>query len=139
MAKISRLVGKWKGNGWIIGPHGKSTSSSEETVESRLDGRAFLIEGFHTDSVTGAINHHALAILAWDDARREYRMASALASGRTGSFPGKVEDAVLRNEPLSREVTAVLEFWGHVHAHPHRLERGAPGISRPAHLHPAAP
>jgi hypothetical protein len=92
MAKLAGLAGKWKGGGWILGPRGKTLSDSEETVEMRLDGRALLIEGFHTDPATKEVVHHALAILAWDDARGEYRFSSALAAGRTGTFPGKVED-----------------------------------------------
>jgi len=91
MAKISLMAGKWKGGGWVLTPSGKHESNSEETIEMRLDGRALLIEGFHTDVKSGEVNHHALAIIAWDDMRREYRFASALAAGRTGSFPGRLE------------------------------------------------
>ena len=92
MAKIAHLAGKWKGSGWVVVPGGgRHVSNSEETIELRLDGRALLIEGFHTDAQTNAVNHHALAIIAWDDARREYRFASALASGRTGYFPARLE------------------------------------------------
>jgi hypothetical protein len=92
MAKLASLAGKWKGGGWMLGPRGKTFSDSEETVEARLDGRALLIEGFHTDPATKEVVHHALAILAWDDARGEYRFASALAAGRTGTFPGRMEN-----------------------------------------------
>jgi len=91
MAKIAQMAGKWKGGGWIMTPQGKHESNSEETIEMRLDGRALLIEGFHTDVKSGEVNHHALAIIAWDDFRREYRFASALAAGRTGFFPGRLE------------------------------------------------
>jgi hypothetical protein len=91
MAKLAQMAGKWKGSGWILTPQGRHVSNSEETIEMRLDGRALLIEGFHTDVKSGEVNHHALAIIAWDDARGEYRFASALASGRTGYFPGRLE------------------------------------------------
>ena len=91
MAKIAQLAGRWKGGGWVLTPAGRHESDSEETIEMRLDGRALLIEGFHTDVKTREVNHHALAIIAWDDARREYRFASALASGRTGYFPARLE------------------------------------------------
>ena len=91
MAKIAQMAGKWKGGGWILTPAGKHVSDSEETIEMRLDGRALLIEGYHRDATSGEVNHHALAIIAWDDARREYRFSSALASGRTGYFPARLE------------------------------------------------
>lgn len=108
MAKISRMAGQWKGSGWIAGREGRTTFNSEETVEPRLDGAALLIEGFHRDTKTNAVVHHALAILAWDVHRNEYRMQSSLADGRNGSFPGKVEDGKfvwrmeLENAPWSR-------------------------------------
>jgi len=91
MAKIATMAGHWKGSGWIDTPAGRHESNSEETVELRLDGHSILIEGFHTDVKSGALNHHALAIIAWDDNQKQYRFMSALAAGRTGYFPAKLE------------------------------------------------
>ena len=91
MAKIAQMAGHWQGGGWIDMPAGRNFSTSEERIEMRLDGAALLIEGLHRDPRSGVVNHHALAIIAWDDARREYRFASALASGRTGYFPARLE------------------------------------------------
>ncbi len=108
MARIAQMAGKWKGRGWIMLPDGRHESNSEETIEMRLDGRALMIEGFHTDVKTGAVSHHALAIIAWDDARREYRFMSALAAGRTGYFPARLEgrkfiwSIAIPNGPASR-------------------------------------
>ena len=113
MAKIAQMAGKWKGGGWILTPAGRHESHSEETIEMRLDGRALLIEGFHTDAKSGAVNHHALAIIAWDDMRREYRFASALAAGRTGYFPARLEGKAfvwtiaVPNGPTSRFTIAL--------------------------------
>jgi len=108
MAKIAQMAGKWKGGGWILMPGGRHESNSEETIEMRLDGRALLIEGFHTDVKSGEVNHHALAIIAWDDAQKQYRFASALAAGRTGYFPARLEGRkfvwtiAIPNGPASR-------------------------------------
>lgn len=77
MAKLAPMAGRWKGSGWIDTPSGRHESNSEETIEPRLDGRALLIEGFHTDVKTGEENHHALAMIAWDDAQKQYRFLSA--------------------------------------------------------------
>jgi hypothetical protein len=93
VGKLLAMAGRWKGSGWMMLPGGKSTFNSEETVEARLDGAALLIEGFHRSTDTNVVVHHALAILAWDTFRNEYRFQSALVDGRTGSFPGKLEDA----------------------------------------------
>ena len=108
MAKIAQMAGRWKGGGWIDTPSGRHESNSEETVEMRLDGTAILIEGFHTDVKSGDVNHHALAIIAWDDNQKQYRFMSALASGRTGYFPAKLEGSTfvwsipIPNGPLTR-------------------------------------
>ena len=113
MDKLAQMAGKWKGGGWILTPAGRHESNSEETIEMRLDGRALLIEGFHTDVKSGEVNHHALAIIAWDDNRREYRFASALASGRTGYFPARLEGRkfvwtiAVPNGPTSRFTIAL--------------------------------
>jgi hypothetical protein len=108
MAKIAQRAGKWKGGGWNHMPGGRHESNSEETIEMRLDGRALLIEGFHTDVRSGEVSHHALAIIAWDDAQKQYRFASALAAGRTGYFPARLEGRkfiwtiAIPNGPTSR-------------------------------------
>ena len=91
MAKIAQMAGKWKGSGWIMTREGRHESNSEESIEMRVDGRALLVEGLHKDVKSGEVNHHALAIIAWDDNQKQYRFMSALAAGRTGSFPGRLE------------------------------------------------
>jgi hypothetical protein len=108
MAKIAQMAGRWKGDGWIDLPAGRHYSTSEETVETRLDGRALLIEGVHHDTRSGEVNHHALAIISWDDAQKQYRFMSALAAGRTGYFPARLEGKTfiwsipIPNGPTSR-------------------------------------
>jgi hypothetical protein len=91
MARIARMAGHWKGSGWIETRGGRHESNSEEWIEMRLDGRALLVEGVHRDVKTNELNHHALAIIAWDDHQRQYRFLSALAAGQTGYFPAKLE------------------------------------------------
>jgi hypothetical protein len=91
MAKIAQMAGHWKGSGWIERAGGRHVSNSEEWIEMRLDGRALLVEGLHRDVNTNDVNHHALAIIAWDDRQRQYRFLSALAAGQTGYFPARLE------------------------------------------------
>lgn len=88
-----KMQGRWKGTGWVrVSRDATVATTSEEIVVPQLGGSALLIEGIHHDAKSGALVHHALAILAWDVARREYRMGTALAQGRTGSYPGRLED-----------------------------------------------
>jgi hypothetical protein len=92
IAHLSSLVGKWKGSGWIMLPTGtRSAFVGEEVVESRLDGRALLVEGLHRDGASGAVVHQAIGLIAWDAARGEYRFGTALASGRTGTHAARME------------------------------------------------
>lgn len=91
MAKIAQMAGHWKGSGWIERAGVRHVSNSEEWIEMRIDGRALLVEGLHRDEKTNEVNHHALAIIAWDDHQRQYRFLSALAAGHTGYFPGRLE------------------------------------------------
>lgn len=91
MARIAQMQGRWKGGGWIELPSGRHHTRSEETIEMRLDGHALLVDGIHYDAKTSEVVHHALAIIAWDDAQKQYRLLSTLAAGRTGYFPARLE------------------------------------------------
>lgn len=91
IAKLGKLVGHWKGEGWVLSPHGRHDFTSEERAEMRLDGGALVIEGLHRDA-SGAIVHQALGVLGWDRRRKEYRFGTALSSGATGYHRGRIED-----------------------------------------------
>src|SRR3974377_2170985 len=46
MKKLDWLVGQWKGGGWIqMAPQGRKEFTEAETVQSKLDGLVFLIDG----------------------------------------------------------------------------------------------
>jgi len=92
VAKLSPMVGRWKGSGWMDIPKaGRQRFDSEETVEPRLGGAALLIEGLHRDLQTKGIVHHALGLLSYDLGEKRYRMSTALANGRGGRFPATLE------------------------------------------------
>ena len=92
MAKLSRMAGKWSGSGWMDIPRaGRHTFDSEETVEPKLGGAALLIEGLHRDAQSRAVVHHALGLLSYDLQAKGYRMSTALANGRGGSFAASVD------------------------------------------------
>ncbi len=98
MRAMSFLVGEWSGEGWIaMGPGEAQKFRSHESVESRLDGLALVIEGIHEDADAAPGDepiHHALATLTWDGAKDAYRFSTHLANGRSGDFDGRLEDGV---------------------------------------------
>ncbi len=90
MALLSKLVGDWRGSGWMIMPNGKRESFvSQEIVSRRLSGNALLVEGQHR-SATGQLIHDAMAMITWNERTGEHRMRTALSSGFGGDFPLKV-------------------------------------------------
>jgi len=94
MAKLApKMQGRWKGAGWIrISRDTTVHTTSEEIVAPKLGGSALAVEGIHHDARSNVLVHHALGILAWDVGRKEFRMQTALAQGKTGSHPGRMED-----------------------------------------------
>jgi hypothetical protein len=87
MNKLSFLVGKWQGEGWIMQGQGQRRNCTiTETVESKLDGKAFVIEGIgkgkDADNL-GKTIHHAFAVLSYDQESKIFRLRAILADGRT--------------------------------------------------------
>lgn len=91
VAKLDKLVGHWKGSGWVMTPQGRQEVTSEERAEMRLEGRAIVVEGLHHDS-SGKVVHRALGLIGWDARHGEYRFGTALATGLTGYHSGRIED-----------------------------------------------
>jgi len=90
MALLAKLVGDWRGSGWMILPNGKRESFvSQETVSRRLSGHALLVEGQHR-SANGQLVHDAMAMITWNERAGGYRMRTALSSGFGGDFPLEV-------------------------------------------------
>ncbi len=93
MKPLAVLVGRWEGAGWIRqGPGDPRHFKSLEVVESRLDGRVLVIEGKHLAREGESVEHHALAMLNFDETAKVIRFRSQLASGRSGDFVIGVED-----------------------------------------------
>lgn len=93
MQALPDLVGTWEGEGWMRrGPGEPSTFHSKEIVESRLDGRAWIVEGIHTAKDSGELTHHALALLSWDAEAERYDFRTFVAGRGGGNFTGHVED-----------------------------------------------
>lgn len=91
ISKLDFLVGKWEGDGWIIGRDGqKHPFQQTEKIQYKIDGVAILIEGLGKSN--GRISHNALAIISYNIKDSIYRFQSYTSSGRWGSFDGKLID-----------------------------------------------
>jgi len=88
MAPLSRLVGEWRGTGWMMLPDGsRGEYQSHESVSIRLSGNALLVEGRHwAPAAPGQLVHDAMAMIVWDQPRNTYRIRSQLANGLGGDF-----------------------------------------------------
>lgn len=78
MEKLSFLVGKWQGTGWVMEPSGqKSVFNGNETVQMKLSGRAILVEGEFKDG-ENKIRHQTLAIITFDTKTSKYQFRTYL-------------------------------------------------------------
>jgi hypothetical protein len=89
MKKLDYMVGVWKGTGWIEHQGGRQTFAGTETVQSKLNGLALLIEGKFKDK-DGAVIHETLAVLNYDEKTKAYRFNTYLATGLTGEHELKL-------------------------------------------------
>ena len=83
MKKLDKMVGQWKGSGWIQQGPTRETFTGAETVQSKLNGLAVLVEGKFANP-EGKVIHQTLAVLSYDEAQKNYRFATYLANGNGG-------------------------------------------------------
>ena len=100
MKKLEFLVGEWKGSGWIqMGPSQRNESLSTESVQSKLGGRVFVIEGLGRvrgeGGAEGRVVHNAFAFLYYDQEAGRYRMRAFLANGQAIDADTTFKDGVL--------------------------------------------
>lgn len=88
MAPFARMVGEWRGSGWMITPQGRRAEvQSHESVTTRLSGNALLVEGRHFEpSQPDRLVHDAMGMIVWDQRQNGYRLRSQLATGLGGDF-----------------------------------------------------
>ncbi|QCK16118.1 DUF1579 domain-containing protein [Mangrovivirga cuniculi] len=80
--QLNFMVGKWDGNGWILGKDRiKKHFSQSEIIQSKVKGRALIVNGlgYEIDS-TGAITdreiHEAFGIISYNNERKTVTMIS---------------------------------------------------------------
>lgn len=89
MAKLSYMVGEWKGSGWIEVQGGQRLQfHGGERVQEKLGGLALLVEGRFLAKPPGATEeipvHTTLAVLSYDPREKRYEFDSWLATGTSG-------------------------------------------------------
>lgn len=83
MAKFPKLAGVWKGSGWMQGQNGeRKTFSGTETIQTKVDGLAYLVEGKFANP-EGKIVHETLAVINYDPIKG-YQFRTYLANGVSG-------------------------------------------------------
>lgn len=91
MKKLNWLIGKWKGQGWMMLPNGQRESFDQiEVVQWKLDSTIIQIEG--QGIADEKIVHNALAILSFNAEKQEFSFSSYLSDGRQGLYKAEVLD-----------------------------------------------
>ena len=90
MQKLDFMVGRWKGEAWMIRGTERVNTTMSEVVERKLGGVAFLVEGLGAIPGQGTeaprVVHNALAIISFDPQTQGYVMRSYIANGQWSDF-----------------------------------------------------
>lgn len=118
IAHLPALIGSWEGEGWMrTGPGDPQRFSSQERVESRLDGHALVIEGKHYSQDRTRVVHNALAVVTYDAARAEYHFLAKVVGQPAADYQGRLDaDAFIWEMPTPRGkiryvIRVVNEQW----------------------------
>lgn len=99
MKKLEFLVGNWQGEGWMeFAPGERRKASVTETVQSKLGGRVFIIEGLgkakFPNRAEEVVVHNAFAFLYFDQTAKRYVMRAFLANGNAVDADTNFQDGV---------------------------------------------
>jgi hypothetical protein len=88
MRKLDFLVGEWTGEATVqIGARPERVLQTEN-VQAKLDGKVLFIEGLgrrkNADGTAGDVVHNAMAVISWNEAKKNYRFATWLANRPDG-------------------------------------------------------
>src|SRR5688500_1067507 len=71
--KLNFLVGTWEGEGWSQRGPQRETYKGSETVRSKLQGKALLVEGLFIEPISKKTVHETLAVITFDEKTSKYR------------------------------------------------------------------
>lgn len=86
--KLAWIEGEWRGPAWMmIGPSERQTADQWEKIYRAAGGTVLVIQGIgkmtNAGPMTGKVAHDALAVIHWDDQRKQYTIRSFVANGFT--------------------------------------------------------
>ncbi len=120
MKRLDPWVGQWQGSGWVMdGPSRiRQEFTITETVQSKLGGRALLVEGAGKgkDPKSGAEidTHNTLAILSYDEKAKIYRFRTHEAKGRALDAEARPIEGGLEWEFRDEATGATIRFTIHL-------------------------
>jgi hypothetical protein len=118
MQKLAFLSGTWAGQGWTVGPKGRTEFRQTEDIRVLQDGLLLSIEGRgfpKSGDPGGKPAFQANALVSFNDGDGAYRFYS-FAQGRSGTFPAElVDEHVLRWSPGPVRLTIRVDPRGHWH------------------------
>ncbi len=83
MKNLDRLIGQWKGAGWIQQGAKRETFDGTETVQRKIGGLALLVEG-NFKNKEGVVIHDTLAVISPNMKTKTYDFQTYLANGMNG-------------------------------------------------------
>jgi hypothetical protein len=83
MKNLDRLIGQWKGAGWIQQGATRETFEGTETVQRKIGGLALLVEG-NFKNKEGVVTHDTLAVISPNTKTKNYDFQTYLANGMSG-------------------------------------------------------
>jgi hypothetical protein len=90
LERLDFMVGRWKGEAWMLRGADRVQTTMTETVERKLGGVVLLVEGLGVIPEDGSTPprtvHHALAVVSFEPQAGGYVMRSYVASGLWGDF-----------------------------------------------------
>ena len=91
--KLDKLVGHWKGAGWIMHGRERTNFVGTENVQRKLDGLALMFEGRFTAKIpaTGEdkVMHETIGVLTFNPQSKIYDFNTFLANGMSGKYDFK--------------------------------------------------
>ncbi len=90
MKKLSFLVGKWEGSGWIQQGPQKQNYVGTENVQTKLQGKALLVEGLFKLPDSGQVIHETMAVITFDEKSGKYLFSTFLYNRPNAEFELKV-------------------------------------------------
>ncbi len=93
MLKLSNWVGEWEGEGWSTDESRQRVEFTiKEHIQSKLGGKAFLIEGFGKSKIDGKSVHTAMAMLYFNKDKNVYEMKSLIDRGMVTLAEAKIDE-----------------------------------------------